>query len=632
MDFSSLRARIIAYLGETNSPLDITRGIRGAWSIKSTALDIVGWVGFSAELTLHQHPDLENLSTRENPLRWCKGNRWTFEIQNSQGQWVLVRTLRSLNAYYKKRTQNLRVQLGDRYLLKNSRRPPGDAAPIYVSSGVSVRDWANAQLAYFGLPTLATGLGDPTLDELIFGSMPYEGGGNILDHIGQGIWANTGCYLYLDSRERSRVVRPNFAPTSAAVVGEARDFEPYEESDGEQEQPAGRVRVLGNPQFVFPYTDPQSITISTTQGAFTRTETTTESSDLVSRTVTMEGTETVTGLSAGGTAQTAGGPYRTTHVENYSGGTPPYPNPDPDLPATPGTPPRLVEEIDTVEQTPEVPNSAGGGGSSIGLQQAKKSTKTYSYHLFALGTTNPSLINDQITEVEERNQGFSAVSGGTSSGNTVVMVPDRTNTKNWDQVGGNRWRYRETTIDLAADQSDRRQITISSSPGSSEPPATRFRPKQFDIQSIDILGIARFSYPPGAPDNDHPRDYNLGKYIHSKPAAEARAKELGAMLIGRHEGQDIGFVAPDSWLGDWKPGQVAFVQRNAELDDVWLLDSTVLYCAERRTYIGAEGIWLGTRRTNGVVSPPFEQTYFLWSFEAGGSLVIDAEGNTVRYV
>lgn len=608
-DFQAKKYRITAYKGDTDDPLDLSRAIKSAWNIRKSSLDTNGWVGFICEIIIHAHPSIEELDTRLNPLRWCRGNRVVIEVLGANG-WIKVKTLRMLDSFYRQKDRVIRLKLGDKYLLKNARRPPGDSSPVQLSTGITVGDWANANLVFFGLPQLAQGLGDPALSELISGSMPYQGGGNILDHIGQGIWANTGAYLYLDAEERSRVERLNLAPTVAAFVGAARDCEPYERGDGENETPAGRVRVLGNPQYVFANPDPQDLTTTSTVGVLTRTETIAQSTSGNTITTTTTGTETVTGISANtgaGGNLAIGGPYKTTHTKNYAGGTNPIPNPDPDLPSTPGSPPWLVSEQIKTEQTPEFPPVQGGGGGSFGLRTAKQQDIAYDY--YSVGADGqPSYTVREIVDTTKRNPDFEATSGGGSGGGSggSILDTDLVDTQTWDRVP-NGYRYRRVTVDPIAEQSDRRKSVTTSSPGSSEPLGTQFKPSPYGVKTLEILQIERFAYPVGAPDNDHPRDYNLGQYIQSKPAAKARAKELGALLIGRHEVQHIGFKPSDAYLGDWRPCQVAFVHRNATIDDVYLIDGDVLMFDDRRTYIATEGVWLGVRdRTTGTITPPYQ--------------------------
>lgn len=604
-DFQAKKYRITAYKGDTASPMELSRAIKSPWNIRKSSLDTNGWVGYSSEIVVYQHPSIEELDTRLNPLRWCRGNKVVIEVLGASG-WIKVKTLRMLNSFFNKKERLIRLKLGDKYLLKNSRRPPGDSSPVQLSSGITVKDWANANLAFFGLPQLAQGLGDPALLELVFGSMPYQGGGNILDHIGQGIWANTGAYLYLDAEERSRAELLNLAPTTGAFIGAERDCEPYERGDGENETPAGRVRVLGNPQYVFANPDPQDQTNTSTIGVLTRTETISQSTSGNTVTVTTTGTEAVTGISAntGAGNTTIGGPYKTTHTKNYAGGTNPIPNPDPDLPSTPGSPPWIVSEQIKTEQTPEFPPVQGGGGGSFGLRISKQQDIDYFYYL--VGSEGlPSYTVREIVDATKRNPDFEATTTS-GSGTNLLLDTDLVDTLSWDRVPGG-YRYRRVTVDPLAEQSDRRKSTLTSSPGSSEPPGTQFKPSAYAVKTLEILEIERFSYPVGAPDNDHPRDYNLGQYIQSKPAAKSRAKELGALLIGRHEVQHIGLKPNDAYLANWKPCQSAFVHRNATTDDVYLIDGDVLMFNDRRTYIATEGAWLGVRdRTTGIITKPYE--------------------------
>jgi hypothetical protein len=606
-NFSARKIRVIAYKGDSIDPMDFSRAIVEGFNLKSSSLDTVGWCGYEAEILLWQHPEIEELDTRINPLRSARGNKITIEVMTSTG-WVLVKTMRMLNGFYKQKDQTLRLQIGCKYTLKNSRRPPGDSSPATISGGNNLRKWVDDNLQSFGLPTLATGLGDRDISTIpINGSMPYQGGGNIMDHIGAGLWASSGLILCLDAQERSRLVYPDLMPTSAAYTGDARDCEPYERSDGEKERPPGRVRVLGNPQFITPYVDPLDITTVTTTGPITRTETISESHTANSRTVVTTGTETITGLSVNAGANTIGGPYKNTLIEYYGGGLPQQPNPDPDLPGTPASAPWITQEVETQEQTPEAPTSGSGG--SFGLRVAKKNTTDYSYGpqiANPYSTPTISMVVGKIVKTTERDSNFEASTSGGSS-TSVLLNTDIVETEEWDKVSESRYRYRKTVIDPIAEQSDRRSSTVSSSAGSSEPPATKFRPPLYDVKTIEVIGIARFDYPVGAPLNDYPLDKNLGQYIQSKPLAEARAKEVGGWQIGRHEGQDIGFVPTDGYLADWKPFQAAFIHRNSALDDVYLIDGATLMFEKDKTYIATEGIWAGVRdRTTGTITPPYQ--------------------------
>ena len=93
----------------------------------------------------------------------------------------------------------------------------------------------------------------------------------------------------------------------------------------------------------------------------------------------------------------------------------------------------------------------------------------------------------------------------------------------------------------------------------------------------------------------------------SKALAEERAKELGALLIGRYEGWDIGARPPLTYFQNWKPYQAAFIERpQSGIADAYLIDGETWLNTGMRSSTNFEGVWLG-ERIGAEIIPPYSQ-------------------------
>jgi hypothetical protein len=124
-DYTAFGIQVVVYEGDAN-PLDITREILEISPIKTSALDLNGYVKLEGSILLVG--DRTFLETRYN-LRWAKGNKVEIRIRNSAGTYVLHRTLRILDNYFddNPKRPTLELQLGCKFALRESRPPsPGD--------------------------------------------------------------------------------------------------------------------------------------------------------------------------------------------------------------------------------------------------------------------------------------------------------------------------------------------------------------------------------------------------------------------------------------------------------------------------------------------------------------------------
>ncbi|MGL4619456.1 MAG: hypothetical protein ACRCZS_10445, partial [Chroococcidiopsis sp.] len=128
-----------------------------------------------------------------------------------------------------------------------------------------------------------------------------------------------------------------------------------------------------------------------------------------------------------------------------------------------------------------------------------------------------------------------------------------------------------------------------------------------NTEPVEIFGKAQFQYPPEAPDNNHPRDFNLSFYLPSNARASEIAEYEGRLLIGRSQMQNLAVKPTDAWMTDPRPAPIAFVHQddNATTDDVYVMDSVSVLFGLRQQYVFGSGIWLGIRdRITGVITSP----------------------------
>jgi hypothetical protein len=474
---------------------------------------------------------------------------------------------------------------------------------------MTLRSWLNANLQYFGLPQYTPISGEPQLNEEIRGSMLYEGGSGVMDHIGTGVWANSGYYVEIAATERVTIRVPQFTPTvaSSIAVAEERDYEPSEPSSSRQESIAHRVRVIGNPVIVAPYQDPPDTTTVTQIGNLIRTETVRQITTAFSQTFVTEGTETITGILQGTNTIDLSGPFRTTTIKTFGGGFPSIQNPDPDLPAIPATGAVLQQELTTEEGTP--PPKSGQSSVGLGLQLAKRITIDFRYGTYIQnpqGNILNSMVVSQKVSRTEKNFGFGVTTGGSGVGagtSSIRIGSGLVETESWDRIAENLYRYRKTSIDPEIKDASLRESTVTASPGVSQPPATEFAPPTTVTRTEEIISTARFSWPPGAPDVDNPRDFPLGKYLQNRERGNQRAIELGTLIIGRYLAWNFGTPVTDGILTAIAQGfscQSFVVHKSATESWTYLIDMPLLFFDRDVTYFGGEGIRMSqiARATN----------------------------------
>jgi hypothetical protein len=637
MDFSASQIRVFVTIGDFGSIVNISRDIQQFSPITTTSLDVVGFVKCECELTLNNVSGID-LDTRFN-TRWARSNEVTIEVRNAANTgWILHRTLRILSSAYDDGRRptgavspSLRLKLGCKIALLDSNYQSQAGYKIPVLTGtpyVPFRTLLAYWLEYFKFPALSLVSGDYAGNPNVIFDMPYTPGSSAAEHIGRFVYAYTGGYWWIDAAENSRIAAPPLTPTAATFVLDGRDCAINARSPNESEKPAGLVRVLGVSNFVSAYVDPPDTVTSVTTGNVIETSTFSVSTALPTRTTIKQGTQTITGVSlttggggGGGAGASLGnlGSFKETTLEEYTGGFAAQPNPIAGQPDIPGSPPwlnRLTVSIEEQRQT--TGNNLGG------LSQTKEIVTDYYYRF-----TYTTVEGVTVTGVEVRKivTTTKILPEGTIGGFNANALVDEVKTEDWIKIGKERYRYTSTTI-RPNDTENRRDLSSTNATQNSPPPATQFAPPRINTQAIEIFGKAQFQYPPEAPDNNHPRDFNFNFYLPSNQVAQERAFVLGAFMIGRYEAQDLAFGGTDAWLADPSPAPVAFIRENATdtVDQVYLLDAASLLCGLRQQYVFGTGIWLGVRdRTTGVITAPYN-IVLDYLTDVNGDILTDESG------
>jgi hypothetical protein len=600
VDYSALVVQIRSYIGDSADELDITDYADDLSQISVSSLDLVGHVKVQSTIRLHSN-DPSFLETRNN-LRWAKGSKIEFYARNSAGSLVLHRTFRILESKYNdqdSRKPFLTLDLGCLFALKDSRYPnPGDLRiPILENRpDVLVTITTNYWLRTFGLPEITTVAGDPVPTERIFTTGLYSGGSPIMEHIGQIIYLNSGCLLWVDPQERVRVRKVDLLPSQIDFTLERDSLLPNNRGTGEREKPAGTVRVLGVANYKYAYSDPPPQSTSSNVGvvvdgnlvkAFVTNETISVSTTGLSRVVLKRGTAVL-----GEGEESKLGQYSERTVEIFGGGFPEQPSSNPVLPPIPSVPAWLQSQTTTIKEQRLDENNE-----LLPLVDTKITSINYSYRFSTTRQDGRIVRGVEVKQITKVTQIL-------PEGETDLRVDEATVT-DWIYQAPGIYTMVETTIRPFDLENRRRVRTIPASPDAT-PPATQFRPQTVVSTPVEIYGVARFEYPVGAPDNDHPRDYPSGAYIDRNQTATLRARELGALLIGRNEAQSLGFRPSDAWLADPKPLPIVAVRYNSTQQDVYMLDVAVLLLDKRRCTLGGNGIWLGRRViSTGVITPPY---------------------------
>lgn len=655
MDYSALPVRVTSYIGDS-APLDISANCLRVGPIKTSAIDLGGYVKTTATLVLVGEESL--LETRFN-ARWGIGSRVVIQVF-FEGQWITHRTLRVLDAFYddgrsersiRPGSPALELELGDLFALKDARFPnPGDIDIPALQNSPDVNVWltVNYWLEVFDLPTITFLPGDEVPGDRIATTGLYTGGSSVMEHIGKILFCNSRFVLWVDALERVRVRRVGKFTSAFTFANDAERVQPYtafnrgglavtnadlefiiaeddalinERARSEREKPAGTVQVVGSSLFRYGYQDPPPSLKNTIQDGVTVSETISVDTgvDFLSRTTTKTGTMYIAGL-VNEDQEDEGdiGQYSEITVETYGGATPERANPNPNLKPYPGLDAHLQSQTITVREQRRNPDT----GDLDPLAITKRIKTTYRYRNTSQSVNGVFVEGVEIKSILEVTEALPEAVAGEPA---PTLKIEQTREMEWRELSQGNYLFTESIV-RPADKASRRYASNTTTVGESTPPGTKWAPPSLVENWVPMYGEARFNYPPGNPNLDHPRSYNAGAYLDNNRAALLLADLMGQLLIARAEAQNIAFRPTAEWLADPIPAPWVVVG-----DSLYLLDIPVVVFGDRRTYLGGTGLFfggynLGTEET----SAPYEDGYLLWAYDNETLVTADIEGTPIR--
>jgi hypothetical protein len=221
--------------------------------LQDSAIDF-GAIKCTTTLTLNDNLE-ESINVKRNWVRWARGNPVSVKVFDSTGTAYPVKSMFVLDAKYldgKKplgeipEPPSLRLDLGDRLALRDIRDIATDDGGVTWTGIISMVDYLNQWLQYFGLPHLTFSAGESIPNNLIVGPIPYSGG-SVSDFLGKIAYGYTRRRLYCDHLGRMRLTRAIALTHPAYLEARSDEFILDLRSPTTAEMPAGKVIVTATP-------------------------------------------------------------------------------------------------------------------------------------------------------------------------------------------------------------------------------------------------------------------------------------------------------------------------------------------------------------------------------------------------
>jgi hypothetical protein len=546
-----------------------------------------------------------NIDIKRNWGQWARGKDIRAQVKDSGNNLHQVKSLHILHARYDdgKRAlgdrlsdPSLFLNLGCKLSLRDTRDLKTDDNGVTWSGPVLMVDYLNQWLAYFGLGQLIQLTGDPAPNQDILGPISYDGG-SISEFLGRIVYGYSQCHLYSDHVGRLRLCKANQNPTTAFIDLNTVDLPVDRRSPTESEMPAGLVYVTATPEVAIARNSLPDATSTTTTRNLRHLETV--STQLIGNTeiVTRTGVDTPIGISVNSTPVAAKS-WKETITRIFGGA-------------------QNTLQTKTIIRT-ETPRPQTN---TVSIGQVETRNEEYEY-------TYDGIVNTKITANIKTLPPIAPSSGGGSTVNIGQFI--KIKIQEWIKRFEDTWAYlifesSPTEDENAADP------TTTLDEGENQPPNTQFRPSDFILKTRKVKGKADLSTTSGI-DALHQRTFNMGQFCPSQTEADAIAVEQGAWLVGRYHGQNLAYAIDDAWLSSPPPPLFnVFVLDEKDVQDAYVLNSHAIFLGADESYGGGAGIWIGVRNSSGAIAPTYELSYLLWSYDSSGSLVVDSNGNNVRY-
>lgn len=546
-----------------------------------------------------------NIDIKRNWAQWERGKSILAKVKDSGGSLHQVKSLHLLKSKYddgrralgdRRSNQKLSLELGCVLSWRDTRDLKTDDNGVTWTGPVSLITYLNQWLTYFGLGQLVTLTADPNPNQTIIGPIGYDGG-SISEFLGRIAYGYAQCHLYADHLGRLRLCKANQTPTTAFIDVSSVDLPVDRRSPTESEIPAGLIYVSATPEVAIARNSLPDATSTTTTRNLRHVETISTQLNGNTEVVTRTGVDTPIGINVNSTPVLAKS-WKETITRIFG-----------------GTYSALQTKTIIRTETPTPQNNTV----SIGQVETRNEEYEYSYD---------GIVNVKITNNVKTKPPTAPTTGGGSSVNIGEFI--NVKIQEWIKRFEDVWAYliyesRPTDDENAADPS----TTLDE--GENQPPNTQFRPSDFILKTRKINGKADLGNTPGI-DAKHQRTFNLGQFCPSQTEADAIAVEQGAWMVGRYHGQNLAYPIDDAWLNNPPPPLFnLFVVDEEEVQDAYVLNNHAIFLGATESYGGGAGIWIGVRNSSGAIAPTYELSYLLWSYDPGGSLVVDSNGNNVRY-
>jgi len=193
----------------------------------------------------------------------------------------------------------------------------------------------------------------------------------------------------------------------------------------------------------------------------------------------------------------------------------------------------------------------------------------------------------------------------------TALVLVETDVKRWD-VYRDGYQLTQTKLDLTTRKSE---ATTDYSPTEYTPPAPKYKKADYDQEETPTAGGAEFEQDGGTDSGlGRSRVYRVSGSISSPQQAVELAKALGQILYARGYPVSWSTAIPDTMLSSYSPLRV-WKWTDPNCTSRYMADGDAFAIAPDEATFAADGLFLGTENTPGVVDPPYR-------FKLKGTLAI----------
>ncbi len=594
IDISSRKFQVILYKGTDQEPWDVTGLVApDGISITRQPLTPESPPIVEGQLTL-LGDGAESLNPRENLGRFLPGNLAHIQLADSTG------TLRDAPFGARLRiaefdfddgrakpgeppkSPQITIYLTDKLGQARELEPPQDAPDLELGVSTPIKTVVERFLAAKGL-TLVTVSGDPVPTATTKAPISYTGKDSVIEMAHKYLWCapdaeNQSYYLWVDNQEQVRIGALSWTPATAIFETEAKNLVLYKDIQEEKEKLPGKVRVTGvgkvaeprqgtEKQYVYQYDD---------QGA------------LYCTTVTWT---------------TVGPQGFSEHREVYLRLDKLFPD-DYEYPGFYFM--ALAERVITAHNFLNKRKNFILESTWLPRAKIDRGDEEFPNRVPKLARNSRTdyvyTVDNRLDRKTSLRKACRALTGQLEEDqNPFELVTEATECESWKNLYGGKFCRTNTS----ADGRNRRD---SSSTANEEalPPAPEMQPEPYEIVDKPLEFEIELTYPDiPAGTIKRTKVIDLGEFVLSQVFCERLAKQEAKRVMGAWLAKDLAFAMPDELLlNGWPPGLAVFAARGTGTSDTYLGSGEVITLDQRQCVCGLTGLWLGTRDTEAVDTPP----------------------------